>query len=90
MRKWRPWRATKLELLLFINGRRIIHIFDLVEEFGYTYRSAEYRLALLKKQNLAVSDGKGSWVLTSEGTRRLRWLTKNRLEKKSERKSPMR
>jgi len=67
MRKWRPWRATKLEMLQFINIRRIVWIYQLVEHFGYSYGSARYRLALLKGQGLATSDGKGHWVLNSVG-----------------------
>ncbi len=74
MQGWRPRRATKLEILQFIEGKRIIFIFDLVERFGYTYYSAVNRLRLLRAQGLATSDGRGRWVLTDEGMRRLKWL----------------
>ena len=67
-------RATKLELLQFIEGKRIVFIFDLVERFGYTYLSAFNRLRLLRAQGMATSDGRGHWVLTDEGMRRLKWL----------------
>jgi len=87
MRKWRPWRATKLELLQFIKDRQIIFIYSLVEYFGYTYKSAQYRLNLLRRQGLATSDGKGAWVLTEEGIRRLRWL-KARSKKQSQKRKP--
>ena len=58
----------------FIESKRIIFIFDLVERFGYTYYSAVNRLRLLKAQTLATSDGRGRWVLTDEGMRRLKWF----------------
>lgn len=74
MKILRPIRATKLEILQFIGGKRIIFIFDLVETFGYTYLSAFNRLRLLRAQGLAISDGRGHWVLTDEGMRRLKWL----------------
>jgi len=59
MKRRRPRRATKLEILQFIEGKRIIFIFDLVERFGYTYLSAVNRLRLLRAQGLATSDGTG-------------------------------
>ena len=74
MKRRRPQRATKLELLQFIEGKRIVFIFDLVERFGYTYYSAVNRLRTLRAQTLATSDGRGHWVLTDEGMRRLKWL----------------
>jgi len=76
MKRRRPRRATKLEILQFIEGKRIIFIFDLVERFGYTYLSAVNRLRLLRAQGLTTSDGRGHWVLTDEGMRRLKWEKK--------------
>ena len=76
MKRRCPQRASKLEILRFIEGRRIIFIFDLIERFGYTYYSAINRLRLLRGQGMAVSDGRGHWVLTDEGMRRLQWLTR--------------
>ena len=76
MRKWRPERATKLEILQFMEGKRVIFIFHLVERFGYTYYSAVNRLRLLRAQGLATSDGRGHWVLADEGMRRLKWEKK--------------
>ena len=81
MRRCRPWRATKVELLEFMYLKEITFIYQLTEWFGFTYGSACRRLQLLKKQNLAISDGKGHWVLTEEGIRRLHWL-----KRKSQRK----
>lgn len=72
-------KASKLEVLEFIKRRRLVFIYQLVEEFGYTYRSAKCRLGRLKKQGLVISDSKGCWVLTDEGIRRLRWL-KHKME----------
>jgi len=76
MKILRPRRATKLEILQFIESKRIIFIFDLVERFGYTYYSAVNRLRLLRAQGLATSDGRGHWVLADEGMRRLKWEKK--------------
>jgi hypothetical protein len=64
MRRWRPTRATKEQILEFIKNRRIIFSYELIHHFGYTHGSACYRLWLLKKQGLALSDGRGAWVLT--------------------------
>ena len=49
MKRRRPQRATKLEILQFIEGKRIIFIFDLVERFDHTYYSAVNRLSLRHK-----------------------------------------
>ena len=49
MQRWQPRRATKLEILQFIESKRIIFIFDLVERFGYTYYTAVNRLSLRHK-----------------------------------------
>ena len=61
-----------------MEGKRIIFIFDLVERFGYSYYSAVNRLRLLRAQGLAISDGRGHWVLTDEGMRRLKWLKRKK------------
>jgi len=36
MRKWRPYRATKLQILEFFYIKRMVFIYLLVDEFGYT------------------------------------------------------
>ena len=76
MRKWRPYRATKLEILTFFYLKRMVFIYMLVEEFGYTYSSAVYRLRLLKKQGLVTNNVRGMWVLTSKGVDKLFFLRK--------------
>jgi len=74
MRKWRPYRATKLEILEFFDIKSMVFIYLLVEEFGYTYLSAQKRLGLLKKEGLVTNNVRGMWVLTSEGVNKLLFL----------------
>lgn len=74
-------------MLEFFSRKRIVYIYQLVEHFGYTYYSALNRLRLLRAQGLATTDGKGHWVLTDEGIRRMRWFQKTQEQK--EKTSPM-
>lgn len=64
-------KATKLEVLQFINEREIISPADLVERFGYSRGGADWRLNLLKRQNLAINERRGEWTITDDGIRRL-------------------
>lgn len=73
MREWRPWIATKREVLKFIAERRIITWRDLVNYFGYKPSSAKYWLWRLQKEGLIskLVAVHGKWVLTEKGFERL-------------------
>jgi Mn-dependent DtxR family transcriptional regulator len=73
MRKWRPVKATKLEVLHFIRRRKLVGWWDLREYFRYTDKSAIGRLYRLKKAGLIANFGRGQYTLTDEGSRRLRY-----------------
>lgn len=62
-RKWRPCKATKIEVLTFIRERKVIVRFDLVERFGLKPSSAKWRLWTLAKQGLIEPLDRGSWSL---------------------------
>lgn len=64
-------KATKLELLEFINKREIVSHLDLVEWFNYTPGGAGKRLNALKIQGLVINERRGEWTITDEGMRRL-------------------
>jgi len=69
-------KANKLQVLEFIKSKRLVWVYELVQEFGYTDRSARKRLERLKKEGLAINMTRGAWELTEEGYRRLRYYRK--------------
>jgi hypothetical protein len=71
MRDWRPVKATKLEVLDFIRNQEVVSIHSLMDWFGYSYSGANRRLWLLKREKLVVNIGRGEWVLTDAGARKL-------------------
>lgn len=64
-------KASKLEILEFIEQKEIINSLDLVERFGYTLGGAGSILTWLKSQKLVINDRRGEWTLTDEGVSRL-------------------
>jgi len=78
MRKWRPWRATKIEVLDFIRRKEIVTIYDLVGEYGYSYSGANKRLLSLEKLGLISKLGveRGKRVLTELGFKKLNYYGK--------------
>lgn len=66
-------KATKLEVLRFIQLREVIETNDLVDKFGYNYNGARSRLRRLEEQKLVEKLGirKGAYCLTDEAIRRL-------------------
>jgi len=69
-------KANKLQVLEFIKERQLIWVYELVQEFGYTDRSARDRLYRLKKAGLVINMTRGCWELTEEGYRKLRYYGK--------------
>lgn len=66
-------KATKLQVLEFIEERRLVWVYEIEQKFGYTDRSARKRLERLKKDGLVINMTRGCWELTVEGYRRLRY-----------------
>jgi len=64
-------KASKLEVLQFINERGVISPFDLMERFDYTRGGASSMLSWLKRDRLIINDRRGEWTITDEGMRRL-------------------
>lgn len=69
-------KATKLDVLEFIKKKGLIEIWQLRDKFNYSDESAYKRLQRLKKQGLVINMTRGSWELTEEGYRRLRYYGK--------------
>jgi len=68
-------KATKLEVLKFIQKNDVIEAMDLVNEFDYTYGSAVVRIHRLEKAKLVEPLGirDGAYCLTNEAIRRLEY-----------------
>jgi len=64
-------KATKLELLEFINDREFIRATDLMNYFGYTRGGARSMLHWLKSQRLIINDVKEQYTITNDGMRKL-------------------
>ena len=69
-------KATKLDVLEFIMKRGVVQVYELQDKFNYSYWGAKNRLRHLKEQGLVVNMTRGSWELTEEGYRRLRYYGK--------------
>jgi len=67
-------KASKLEILSFINQNDVISPLDLVEKFGYTGTGAASMLSWLKRQGLVINDRRTEWTLTDRGVSKLSFL----------------
>ena len=77
---------TKLEILQFIRGQKVVWIETLSAHFGYTYWGAVSRLKRLCKEGLVEALytrglNQGRYVLTTRGFERLDYLIKNEKSK---------
>ena len=70
--------ATKLQVLEFIAKRRLVWVYEIEQEFGYTIRSARDRLRRLKKAGLVINMTRGCWELTEAGYRKLSYYRKGK------------
>jgi len=71
-REWRPFLATKKEVLAFFEEREVVGIYSLIDRFGYSYDGARRRLQLLRREGLIEPlFERGTWGLTRKGERRL-------------------
>jgi len=68
-------KATKLDVLRFIQSSGVIDTMDLVNRFGYSYSGARVRLHRLEKTKLVEELGirPGAFCLTNEAERRLEY-----------------
>ncbi len=70
-------KATKLEVLRFIQKRDAVEAMDLVNEFGFTFHYARVRLHRLKRANPPMVEELGlrvgAYCLTNEATRKLEY-----------------
>jgi len=81
-----PLVASKYEVLEFMERKEVITARDLISEFNYSYKGAAQKLWRLKKQGLVAGMGRGYWVMTIDGYRRLAWWK----SKRAKRQYPMR
>lgn len=71
-REWRPYKATKKEVLAFFEERGVITVCSLMDRFGYTYNGAKKRIYLLHKEGLIEPlFERGTWGMTRKAERRL-------------------
>ncbi len=68
--------ASKLDILEFIIKRKVISPYEIVERFHYSENSLSKLLYRLKKEGLVINMTRGSWELTEEGYRRLKYYGK--------------
>lgn len=64
-------KATKLQLLEFINDSDFVRAPDLMNHFGYTRGGAYSTLGWLKSLRLIVNDSRGVYTITDEGIKKL-------------------
>jgi len=71
-REWRPYKATKIDVLDFIHMKEAVTRYDLMDRFDYTYWGAHHRLYLLYRQKLIQPlFQRGTWGLTELAFQRL-------------------
>lgn len=76
-REWRPYRATKIEVLEFIHDQGSVTIRDLIDQFDYTYSGANKRLCSLRRQRLIVPMLlRGRWGLSDAACDKLDYYKK--------------
>lgn len=69
-------KASKMDVLEFIMRRSVVQVYELQGKFRYSYWGAKNRLRRLKKEGLVINMTRGSWELTEEGYRRLKYYGK--------------
>jgi uncharacterized coiled-coil protein SlyX len=72
--EWQPVKATKIDVLKFIDEQDKVTAHDLVSRFGYTYSSARCRLSQLKKEGYIEPLLRGEWCLSNRGYKKIRYL----------------
>ena len=73
-RRWRPYKATKIDVLDFIHLKEAVTIHDLMDRFDYTYKGASNRIVLLHREKLIQPlFQRGTWGLTELAAKRLEY-----------------
>lgn len=73
-REWRPYKATKIDVLDFIHLKEAVTVHDLMDRFDYTYKGASNRLWLLHREKLIQPlFQRGTWGLTELADQRLEY-----------------
>ena len=73
-REWRPYEATKIDILDFIHMKEAVTAYDLVDGFDYSYKGAKQRLWLLHREKLIQPlFQRGTWGLTELAAKRLEY-----------------
>lgn len=76
-RKWRPYKATKNEVLSFIREKEAVTVHDLVDRFDYSYKGASCRIWLLHRGKLIQPlFQRGTWGLTELAAQRLEYYNR--------------
>jgi predicted transcriptional regulator len=75
-------KQFRVRVLEFIKAREVVGPADLVEQFGYTYQSAQGRLRRFIDAGLLQRIGRGEYCLTEKGYSRLSYYQKLRKEGK--------
>ena len=76
-REWRPYKATKIDVLDFIHLKKVVTAYDLVDNFGYSLQGAKKRLYLLHREKLIVPlFQRGTWGITELAAKKLDYYKK--------------
>jgi len=76
-REWRPYKATKIDVLDFIHMKEQVTAHDLVDRFDYTYKGAKRRLCLLHREKLIEPlFQRGTWGITELAAKKLDYYKK--------------
>jgi len=71
-REWRPYIATKKEVLAFFEEIEVVMVRSLIDKFDYSYEGARSRIKLLLREGLIEPlFERGTWGITKKGERRL-------------------
>ena len=71
-REWHPYKASKREVLSFLEEREVVTVYSLMDRFGYSYNGAKGRIYVLHKEGLIQPlFERGTWGLTKKGEMRL-------------------
>jgi predicted transcriptional regulator len=65
-------KCSKWELLKFIKKRGMVENWEIAQKYKLVLPGVSIKLIRLEKQGLVKSYGKGHWVLTVDGIRRLK------------------
>lgn len=71
-REWRPYKATKIDVLDFIHMKEAVTAYGLVDRFDYSYKGAKQRLWLLHREKLIEPlFQRGTWGITELAAKKL-------------------